>query len=194
METQFQHLIEKQHNELLKLSQIFEKIYGTLGTRKIDPVDFKLKQDEKPILSRTYPVPKVHEEIFKKEVERLVLIGFLEVANNSEWGTPSFSQHKPKSNQLRFLSDYSNLNKQLKQKPYLIPKLNEILLRLEFFQCATSLDLNMGYYHIRLRKNASNLSTIILPWVKCSDKHLTMGFANSPDIFQQKINNLFHGF
>ena len=44
METQFQHLIEKQHNELLKLSQIFEKFFnGTLGTRKIDPVDFKLK-------------------------------------------------------------------------------------------------------------------------------------------------------
>ena len=34
-----------------------------------------------------------------------------------------------------------------------MPNINEILLRLEGFQYATSLDLNMGYYRIRLRKN-----------------------------------------
>ena len=35
---------------------------------------------------------------------------------------------------------------------------------------------------------------IIIPCVKYLYKHLTMGVANSPDIFQQKMNNLFHGF
>ena len=52
----------------------------------------------------------------------------------------------------------------------------------------------MGYYHIRFRKNASNLCTIILPWGKYRYKRLPMGVANSPEIFQQKMNNLFHGF
>ena len=45
-----------------------------------------------------------------------------------------------------------------------MPKINDILLKLEGFQYAKSLDLNMGYYHIRLSKNASNFCTIILPW------------------------------
>ena len=31
-----------------------------------------------------------------------------------------------------------------------MPKINQILLKLEGFQYATSLDLNMGYYHIWL--------------------------------------------
>ena len=53
----------------------------------------------------------------------------------------------------------------LNQKPYPMPKINEILLKLEGFQYATSLDLNMVYYHIRLRENASNLCTIIIQWV-----------------------------
>ena len=57
-----------------------------------------------------------------------------------------------------------NLNKQLKQKLCPVPKINDMLLKLEGFQYATSLDLNMGYYHIRLRKIASYLGTIILPW------------------------------
>ena len=45
-----------------------------------------------------------------------------------------------------------------------MPKTNEILLKLEGFQYDTSLDLNMGYYHIRLIKNASNLCKIIISW------------------------------
>ena len=47
-----------------------------------------------------------------------------------------------------------------------MPKINEMLLKLEGFQYATSIDSNMGYYHIRLSKNASNLCTIIILWGK----------------------------
>ena len=99
METQYQHLTMTQHNGFLKLLQIFEELFdGTLGTWKIDPVDFELKEDAKPRFSRLYPVTKVHEKMFKKEVERLFLLGVLEVANDSEWGSPSVAQPKHKSN------------------------------------------------------------------------------------------------
>ena len=47
-------------------------------------------------------------------------------------------------------------------------KTNEMLLKLEDFKCAASLDLNMGYYHIRLSENESNLCMIIFPMVKIS--------------------------
>ena len=112
---------------------------------------------------RPYLVSKVHEEMFKKEVECLVLLGFLDVANNSEWGSPSFAKPKPESNQVSFLRDFRNINKHLELKPYPMPKNREILLKLEGFKYATSLDLNMGSYHIRLGENTSNLCTIILP-------------------------------
>ena len=45
-----------------------------------------------------------------------------------------------------------------------MPKINEMLLKAEGFQYSTSLDLNIGYYHIRLSKNASNLCTINISW------------------------------
>ena len=47
-------------------------------------------------------------------------------------------------------------------------KTNEMLLKLEGFNYDTLLDLDMGYYHIPLRKNASNLCTIIILWGKYS--------------------------
>ena len=75
-----------------------------------------------------------------------------------------------------------------------MPNINDMLLELKKFQYTTSLDLNMGYYHIQNRVNANKLCIIILPWVNYWYKHLPMEVANSPDIFQQKMNDLFHGF
>ena len=42
-------------------------------------------------------------------------------------------------------------------------EINKILLKLEGCQYATSIGLNMEYYHIQLTEGASNLCTIILP-------------------------------
>ena len=142
------------------------RFYRWNSSWKMDPVDFKLKEDAKRIFLWPNPVPKVYEEILKKEVELVVILGVLELANYSKWGAPSFAQPNPKSNWVSFLNDFRNPNKQLNQEPYPMPKNNEVLLKLYVFQYAMSLDLKMGYYHIQLCKNLSNLCIIILPWGK----------------------------
>ena len=68
-----------------------------------------------------------------------------------------------------------------------------MLLNLEGFQCATSLDLNMGYYHIDLCASSREMCTIALPFGKCECQRLPMGLCNSPDIFQEKMSELFDG-
>ena len=45
-----------------------------------------------------------------------------------------------------------------------MPKINEILLKLEVFKYDVSLDLIMGYYYIQLSDNKSKLYMIVLPW------------------------------
>ncbi len=73
------------------------------------------------------------------------------------------------------------------RKPYPIPKISMILQELEGFTYATVLDLNMGYYTIRLDPTAFKICTIIFPWGKYSYKRLPMGFGGSADIFQDQI-------
>ena len=75
-----------------------------------------------------------------------------------------------------------------------MPKIREMLLNLEGLKRAMSEGSNMGYYNIRLRKQASNLCTIILPQGKYKYKLLPMGVCNSLDILQEKINKMFRGF
>ena len=74
--------------------------------------------------------------------------------------------------------------------PYPLPKIQEILRKLEGFMWAMALDLNMGYYHIELDPASSRLCTVVFPWGKYEYTRLPMGLCNSPDIFQEKMNDL----
>jgi hypothetical protein len=98
-----------------------------------------------------------------------------------------------KDGSVRFISDFRELNRRIKRKPFPIPKLQDMLLKLEGFQYATSLDLNMGYYHIELSPHSKRLCTIVLPWGKYEYQRLQMGLRNSPNIFQEKMSNLMIG-
>ena len=146
------HLTATERRALLQLLNKFEDLFdGTLGTRNTTMVDLELKDDVKLLCSRPYPVPKVHKTIKKKEFKIIASLVVPEEANESEWGATSFAQLKAKTNRVRFLSDIRNLNRQLKRKPYPMPKIHEMLLNLGGFKYATSLVLKMGYYRIHIR-------------------------------------------
>ena len=72
-----------------------------------------------------------------------------------------------------------------------MPNINEMLLKLGGFKYARSLGLNMAYSNIRMTEDESNVCTIILSWVKYGYKRLPMEVINSPEKFQQKMNDLF---
>jgi hypothetical protein len=107
----------------------------------------------------------------------------------SEWASPLFIIPK-KNRTVCFLSNYWEVNKRSIRKPFPITKISTVLQELEGFTFATALDLNMGYYTIRLDPNASKICTIIFPWGKYSYKRLLMGIAGSPDIYKSKMLEL----
>jgi hypothetical protein len=91
---------------------------------------------------------------------------------------------------VRTISGFRELNKRIVRKPHPIPKISTILQELKGFTYATALDLNMGYYTIRLDPTASEMCTIIFPWGKYSYKRLPMGVGGSANIFQAQIMDL----
>ena len=99
-------------------------------------------------------------------------------------GCTNFYYFKKGCNHI-FISDFHELNNCIKCKTFPIPKIQDLLLKLEGFQHATSLDLNMGYYHIELTPFSKRLCTIVMPWGKYEYQHLPMGICNSPDIFSR---------
>jgi len=177
---------DKLYQLLLKYEDIFD---GTLGEWEGDPVDFELIDDAKPHSQRHYPVPHLYKKTFEKELLRLVELGVLEKVTSSEWGSPTFIVSK-KDDRVRFVSDFHRLNAKLKRKPFPLPRIQDTLKNLEGFNYATALDLNMGYYHIRLSPEAQDMCTIVTEFSLFKYKRLPMGVSRSPDIFQSKIFNL----
>ena len=93
---------------------------------------------------------------------------------------------------IRFLTDFRKVNEEIVRKPFPIPIISTMLQKMEGFTFATVLDLNMGYYTVRLDPLSQNICTIVLLWAKYSYLRLPMGIACAPDIFQAKMSNLMH--
>ena len=98
---------------------------------------------------KPFPVPKIHEVTLRNELNRLCKIGVLRNSSDSTWASPTFIIPK-KNGTVRFISDFRYVNKCLIHKPYPIPKIADVLQKLEGVKYATSLDLHMGYFTVRL--------------------------------------------
>jgi hypothetical protein len=170
---------EKLLSVLLKFEQLFD---GTLGDWKLPPVSFELKEGMQPYHGRPYPIPHKDKAVLMKEIKWLCNIGVLEWQPSSKWALLTCILPK-KDSTVHTISDFRELNKHIVRKPYPIPKISMILQELEGFTYTTALDLNMGYYTIRLDPTASK-------WGKYSYKRLPMGFGESADIFQAQIMDL----
>ena len=187
------HLALEERRQLLALLNKYSDLFdGTLGKWKLEPVELELKEGATPYHARPYPIPKCHYDTLRMEVDRLEEIGVLKRVNRSEWAAPSFIIPK-KDGTVRFINDFRELNKRIRRKPFPIPNIQDMLLNLEGFQYATSLDLNMGYYHIELSPTSKQLCTLVFPFGKYEMQRLPMGLCNSPDIFQEKMSELFEG-
>jgi hypothetical protein len=172
--------VEEQH-QLKTLLYKYEHLFdGTLGEFNVKPIPISLQLMDpncKPIHERAYTVPRSVEQKFQqtKEIARLVDIGVFEEDISSEWASLSFTiPKKMGSSTTRVITDFRKLNLLLKRHPFPIPKIGDMIRSMERFTFASALDLNMGYYHIKLDADAQKLCTIVFPWGKYKYKHLTM--------------------
>ena len=102
----------------------------------------------------------------------------------------------PNKNQkvMRFLTDFRQLNKRLVQKPFPLPKINQILYEIDGMQWASTIDLKMGYYAIRLDPDAQQYCTLITPWDKYKYLRLPMCISCAPHMFLDKMSALVAHF
>jgi hypothetical protein len=136
------NLTKEQQDDLHTLLTKYESLFdGTLGHWKGEDYDIELKENASPYHARPFPIPRIHEQTLRHEVDRLCEIGVLKKVNRSEWAAPTFIIPK-KDGTVRFISNFCELNKCIKRKPFPIPKIQDLLLKLEGFheQCRSEAD------------------------------------------------------
>ena len=118
---------------LLNLLKKYEKLFdGSLGTWKGPPHKIHLKEGVEPFHARPYTIPKAIEQTLKYEIKSICELGVLRKVNHSEWAAPTFIIKKTDLT-VCFISDFRELNKRIKRYPFPIPKIQDLLLKLEGF-------------------------------------------------------------
>lgn len=190
------NLTADQQSQLHELLTHHEAMFdGQLGEWKMEPISIELKKDARPVHSRPYTIPKIYEETVKNEIEQFLKRGILKRVNRSQWASPTFIVPK-KLNvgqtipSARVVVDFRRVNEMIVRKPYPIPKISHLLMTLEGFKFATSLDLIQGYHQMPLDDEARKICTIVLPWGKYEYTRLPMGIKLAGDAFQERMNEL----
>ena len=105
-----EHLSPTQRQQLKRLLDKCAELFdGTLGTWNLEPVELELKPDATPHHARPCPIPRVHQETLKMEVERLCKIGVLKKVNRSEWAATMLSCRQIQSNHALWSFPLGNL-------------------------------------------------------------------------------------
>ena len=71
-----------------------------------------------------------------------------------------------------------------------MPKISEMLLKIEGFKYATLLELNIGCYHVCIIEDTSNLCMIIIPRGKYRYKIIHIEVSNPPIFPQDNMNEM----
>ena len=127
--------------------------FYSLYTRPDDPSTLTCQSDYRKSAPRDplhglVKVNRINKETFHKELKGLVKIWVLTLLQ-SQYGTPIFIIPK-KEGTVMLIIDYHRINKILVGNPYPLPRTGDTMNQLWGIQYATTLDLNMEYYTIRI--------------------------------------------
>ena len=184
-QTSTQDIVNKQWYLLPLQKKILKKNNVALfdGKLRLDPQKkflIDLKEDTTLSFKKWYSIPFQQEGIFRDELNKLVEDNILEIHKGSAWVSSIFIVSK-KDGCIQLVSGFSELKKAIKQKAFLIPKIQDIMNQCGCYWCFTKIDLLMFVYYSELNNKSKGLCTVNIPYALHGYKRLGMGVKVSPD-------------
>lgn len=156
------------------------------------PTDYRLKLDQTAYDEiKCRPLPKYnlnHLQFIEAETRRLLDAGMIEPSNNRQYSVPMVVP-KPRSQKLRMVIDFRQLNDVTEQTPTTLPPWNALISDLHGPRF-TTLDLTSGYNLLRVHPETRKFLTFLTPRGKFQYKVLPFGISEAPRVFSQFLSGL----
>jgi hypothetical protein len=147
----------------------------------------------KPVVPPNRPMFRyspIEQAEMHKQVMALLKKGVLEVSS-SPFSAPVLFVKK-KSGDLRMCVDYRALNKLTVKNRYPLPRIDDLLDRLQGGTVFSSLDLTSAYHQIRLTSDDVPKTAFKTPFGLFQYRVMPFGLTNAPSVFMAAINDVLH--
>ena len=184
----------------------FSKNNEDVGRTKLVKMGIDTR-DSPPVSSRPYTLPLKHYEWAQREIESLEHAGVI-TKSMSKWASPivivpkkSAPREPPKR---RLCVDFRKVN-DLQQEIitagknkgqisiHLLPKIDEMYVKLKGAKVFSTIDLRSGYHHIALGKSSRAKTAFVTPFGKYKFLMVPFGLAQAPAYFQLLMNKVLKG-
>lgn len=187
----------KAHDSEKKLKSIIDKheilFEAELGTMKHVKARIVVKQTAVPKFCKARPIAYALEPKIEEEVDRLVKDGVLSPVSFSEWATAIVPVVK-QDGSIRLCGDFkTTINPQLEADQHPIPKVEDILARVNGGEKFSKIDLAQAYLQMEVEEDDKKFLTINTPKGLFRYNRLPFGIASAPAQFQRAMEQVLIG-
>ena len=153
--------------------------------------DIKIDPTVEPKIHPPRRVPMELKDKLKLKLDEMERKGVIvKVPEPTRWVNSLVIETKANGD-FRVCLDPTDLNKAVLREYHPIPVVEDIVPELGGSDLFTKLDLKDGYWHIKLTKESSYLTTFSTPYGKYRYERLPFGLRVSQDIFQYKVDETY---
>ena len=180
------------HPILQEFADIFpEQLPGLPPYREVDHA-IELTPNCSPIASSPYRFSLNELAELKRQLDELLDLGFIR-PSVSPWGAPVLFKRK-KDGSLRLCIDYRGLNRATIKNRYEIPRLDDLIDRIQDAKIFSKIDLRSGYYQIRVREEDIFKTGFCTRYGHYEYTVMPFGLTNAPATFNCLMNNIYREY
>ena len=184
--------IQKELDALLKEYEVqFVKDETSIGTTPLNSMTINTEHSD-PISQIPYPITMKHYQWVKEEIEKLLAAKVIH-SSRSGWSAPIIIVPKDDGGK-HLVIDYRALNKVTRKFTWPMPKVEDILSKLNGATYFTTLDLRAGFHHIPLDKPSIPKMAFNSPFGKYKYIKVPFGLAQAPAYFQELMTGILKDF
>ena len=170
--------------ELNKYKDVLTKEPGLTTITKFD-ID---TGEAEPVHQRPYSTPVTLKDSVNKELEWLLQKGYI-VPSSSPWSSPMVTVHKPDGS-ARICVDFRRVNSLTKQRPFFMPRVEEVIEGIGKACFISKLDLSKGFYQVRLTDEAMEKTAFTCHKGEYHFTRMPFGVKNAPACFQSLMQQV----
>lgn len=141
---------------------------------------------EVPVVKSQYKVPAHYQERAKNALEKTVEADLIR-EGDSKYSSPAFMVPKGKSEELRLVIDYRELNKITVDDPFPIPDMLNVVNQAARFALFSTLDIRGGYWHFQMAPEDQHKTAFVILDKQYVCIAMPMGLKNAPKTFARGL-------